>query len=403
MTKLTPNRLSGWRLLLLAMAAIMPANHLLADSKGEYFWNSDPGPGRATAVTLGSATDGYSSMTVDASALQPGAAVLGIRSFAGGRWSQTYTSIVMVAPEATGHNWKAEYFWDDDPGHGAATALPLDAPGAATAALDIAALCHGIAAGDHLFGVRVNAGHGWSNTVTSIVRVSEDGSHEIIAAEYFWGDDPGIGQGTPVEITPAGEIALDNLAIDFPSEVAAEYHLSFRARTAAAWGHTCTAVIPHLYVTAIEIDAPESSVTEGSEMQLSASVIPADAFNDRLEWHSSDESVATVDGTGLVTALMPGVTTITAASTDGTGITAACEVEVSRKSGLAGAPDGGADIRVIATEGAITVRGVADGTPIRVISVTGHTVRVATERRITGLAPGIYFVIVNGQACKVAI
>ena len=62
--------------------------------------------------------------------------------------------------------------------------------------------------------------------------------------------------------------------------------------------------------------------------QLTATVTPADADNPDVTWTSSDESVATVDQTGLVTGIADGMCTITASATDGSGVFATCTVNV---------------------------------------------------------------------------
>jgi uncharacterized protein YjdB len=49
----------------------------------------------------------------------------------------------------------------------------------------------------------------------------------------------------------------------------------------------------------------------------------------KLTWSSSDESVATVDETGLVTAHKVGTATITVATTDGSNLTANCALTVT--------------------------------------------------------------------------
>lgn len=66
----------------------------------------------------------------------------------------------------------------------------------------------------------------------------------------------------------------------------------------------------------------------GETMQLQATVLPATANDRGLQWKSSDESVATVDGNGLVTSVNDGCCTITATSVDGTGISASCDIVV---------------------------------------------------------------------------
>ena len=63
--------------------------------------------------------------------------------------------------------------------------------------------------------------------------------------------------------------------------------------------------------------------------QLKASVTPADADNQSIVWESSDDDVATVNATGLVTSVAPGTATITAKSVDGE-YTATCTVTVGK-------------------------------------------------------------------------
>jgi hypothetical protein len=62
---------------------------------------------------------------------------------------------------------------------------------------------------------------------------------------------------------------------------------------------------------------------------LAATVYPSNATNKTLRWTSSNESVATVDDAGYITTIGKGVTTITAASTDGSKVSASCSVTVT--------------------------------------------------------------------------
>ncbi len=74
----------------------------------------------------------------------------------------------------------------------------------------------------------------------------------------------------------------------------------------------------------------ESTLTlnSGTTAQLSVTVTPSDALNASVAWTSSNESVATVDASGLVTAVAGGSCTITATATDGSGISTTCTVVV---------------------------------------------------------------------------
>jgi len=81
-------------------------------------------------------------------------------------------------------------------------------------------------------------------------------------------------------------------------------------------------------VSAITLSESAASLTLGATCQLTATITPTDAVKPGLTWTSSDESVATVDETGLVTAKGAGTATITCAATDGGGVNATCEVTV---------------------------------------------------------------------------
>ena len=67
-------------------------------------------------------------------------------------------------------------------------------------------------------------------------------------------------------------------------------------------------------VTAIEIAGGDRTLEVGESYQLSATVSTVGGASDALSWGSSDEGVASVDATGLVTAIAVGSTTISATS-----------------------------------------------------------------------------------------
>lgn len=74
--------------------------------------------------------------------------------------------------------------------------------------------------------------------------------------------------------------------------------------------------------------APESvTLTSIEETTLTATITPS-VSSQELEWESSDPSVITVDGEGNIFPLKNGTATITAATTDGSELTAECEVTV---------------------------------------------------------------------------
>ncbi len=76
--------------------------------------------------------------------------------------------------------------------------------------------------------------------------------------------------------------------------------------------NTDAPVLPSSLTVTASVDPVE--VVENLTLQLSASVLPADADDKSVTWSSSDDTIATVDSSGLVTGVAPGTATITATS-----------------------------------------------------------------------------------------
>ena len=81
-------------------------------------------------------------------------------------------------------------------------------------------------------------------------------------------------------------------------------------------------------VTSISLNEDYLSLEALDTYQLTASVYPTNADKKEVEWISSDETVAAVDQTGLVTALAKGEATITALAKDGSNQSSECTVTV---------------------------------------------------------------------------
>ena len=88
---------------------------------------------------------------------------------------------------------------------------------------------------------------------------------------------------------------------------------------------TIPAAVP---VTGVTLDKTSVSLTVDGTTTLTATILPANATNQSLTWTSSDETVATVDSAGVVTAVAVGTATITVTTEDG-GKTATCVVTVT--------------------------------------------------------------------------
>lgn len=82
-------------------------------------------------------------------------------------------------------------------------------------------------------------------------------------------------------------------------------------------------------VIAVYLDCEQANLTIGETetLQLTATIDPLSAINREVEWSSSNEKVAKVSSTGLVSAVAPGSAKITVTTIEG-GKTASCLVSV---------------------------------------------------------------------------
>ena len=102
----------------------------------------------------------------------------------------------------------------------------------------------------------------------------------------------------------------------------------------------------------ITLSESEKSLAPNESLELTATYSPAVVDNSDLVWSSSDISVATVDASGLVTAIAPGTATITCKALMGTA-SAKCTIKVASRFLPGKALDDGTDIVTVADVNAI--------------------------------------------------
>ncbi len=90
---------------------------------------------------------------------------------------------------------------------------------------------------------------------------------------------------------------------------------------------SCTIVVRQP-VTSLSLSESDINIQNGSSKTLTAMVLPDNATSKSVYWSSSNSKVATVSTKGVVTATGIGSCTITAKTTDGSGLTAVCNVNV---------------------------------------------------------------------------
>ena len=92
--------------------------------------------------------------------------------------------------------------------------------------------------------------------------------------------------------------------------------------------HSIRPLNDNIMVSFVELDQTEVTFKATETVQLTATVGADDASDKGILWKTSEESIASVDANGLVTAVAVGDATITALAADGSGVKAECKVTV---------------------------------------------------------------------------
>ena len=162
------------------------------------------------------------------------------------------------------------------------------------------------------------------------------------------------------------------------------------------------AAAPAVKVTGITLNY--SSITVNGDLervQLIATVAPATATDQSLTWTSSDASVASVDGAGLVTIRKKGKATVTAKANDGSGVSASCLFDVIRT--VANETIDG--LRIYAAAGTLRLA-LPSSETVHIYNVEGSLVKtliLPAGDHVQPLPSGVYVVRVGERVTKVMV
>lgn len=130
-------------------------------------------------------------------------------------------------------------------------------------------------------------------------------------------------------------------------------------------------------VATVTISKTEATLLIGDTLELTATIDPADAIVTEITWSSSDESIATVDENGMVTAIAVGEVIITAEAGEKT---ATCKITVNKPSG-------------------IELIGFDSKSPVQVYDFNGRYI----SDKLEGLQAGYYIIRQGNNAKKIHI
>lgn len=211
----------------------------------EYFIDADPGFGLATQVPITSGallTD--INFAIDLSLLPAGFHNLNVRAKnANGRWSVGYIKPIFVLSSSTTSLpdiIQLEYFFDADPGFGSGVAVPIT-PTNTLSNIAFTVVTTGLSAGFHMLNVRAKNQNGvWSVAYNKPIFITPSSAQSpIVALEYFFDTDPGVGNGGSITLTPAINIADLVVGANISALTVGPHKLYIRARNAeGVWSTT---------------------------------------------------------------------------------------------------------------------------------------------------------------------
>ena len=155
-------------------------------------------------------------------------------------------------------------------------------------------------------------------------------------------------------------------------------------------------------VTSIAVDKSELNLEVNETAELKAIITPSYATNQEVKWTSSDEDVAYIDpNSGFLMALSVGKATISVSTTDGSSLTATCEVTVTPSTGISNASVD--QFKVMVNNRTLTISGLDDKTPITVVSSQGSLVYKGMQHSCKLPGSGIYIAKAQGKEMKIAV
>jgi gliding motility-associated-like protein len=187
-------------------------------TKAEYFFDTDPGNGNGTPITITPSGTVTFTTSIPTSSLSQGFHFLGIRvKETGGVWSifESRGFYITASTSNVTNIAAAEYFIDADPGNGNGTAIPTTSGANVNFVVNVPTTS--LSSGFHFLAIRTKDLSGRWGVFEArgfYITTSTTNVPNITSAEYFFDADPGNGNATPIAVT-AG--ATTNFTVSLPT------------------------------------------------------------------------------------------------------------------------------------------------------------------------------------------
>jgi len=196
-------------------------------TKAEYFFDTDPGQGNGTAITIVAGDPLTFTPTISTAGLNPGYHLLYLRTRSStGKWSLFEPKEFLI------DDGRSEYFFDTDPGPGNGTPLPaVPFNGTITPTIPTDGLKDGV----HFLFIRTRHNDkSWSLSDPQLFYIRT----RIVLAEYFIDKDLGFGNGTPLPIPDPDDLITYKPIITTPALPDGVHYLFIRTKDIhGKWSH----------------------------------------------------------------------------------------------------------------------------------------------------------------------
>lgn len=245
----------------------------------EYFFDTDPGYGMGAKFTSFTAANTINQVeNLSTASLTAGFHTLFIRAKSvGNTWGVPESRLVYVDPTGAGlvEVEEVEYFFDTDPGYGMGTKFTAFTASSIINELESVSTA-ALSTGFHTLFVRAKSvGNTWGIPESRLMYADPSGNvnADIVAIEYFFDTDPGVGMATLVSVTTPGfniTEMFDVLASNVPL---GQHILVVRAQNAdGVWGMIETKSITSEIDNVLNFDGADDfvTVTDATSLDLTS-------------------------------------------------------------------------------------------------------------------------------------